>query len=305
MWTGGGTATISPGDPCTSSFPTIRTGDKQCSLTVGGTARTYELRIPATYQTNNPILIEPASQGFDWVPMADSLGFVLIKSHALGGGTQWATFFNAVKYGGTQPDDAAYLRQVINDVGAMTHADPHRVYITGFSASGTHTHFIAVKLADLIAAAAVMEGAQSVLYLPDTETVPPPSAPVSMLLLHGDADSVVHYCGHTFPGLTTVASVQQAYDYWSKYDGCTQFSSNQPICNAFDGTPTAVDTLDASGCAAGTEVRFYRLKGGDHVPYTTPLNNPSGTPYNPNFNATTGITEQDVIWKFFMSHPKP
>lgn len=27
--------------------------------------------------------------------------------------------------------------------------------------------------------------------------------------------------------------------------------------------------------------------------------------HNPNFNATTGVLSNDIVWKFFAAHPKP
>jgi poly(3-hydroxybutyrate) depolymerase len=53
------------------------------------------------------------------------------------------------------------------------------------------------------------------------------------------------------------------------------------------------------------EVRFYRLTGGTHEWYLTPMNVAGQIPYNPDFDSTTGITTNDILWSFFAAHPKP
>ena len=66
------------------------------------------------------------------------------------------------------------------------------------------------------------------------------------------------------------------------------------------------DVVDKSGenCGAGTAVRFYRLMGGRHAWYGTPLNVPGQVPFNPDLNATTGVTTNDIVWNFLAGHSK-
>jgi hypothetical protein len=57
-------------------------------------------------------------------------------------------------------------------------------------------------------------------------------------------------------------------------------------------------------CSGNTEVKFYKLIGGVHVWYTSPMNVSGQAPFNPNFDSNTGITTADIVWNFLASHPK-
>jgi poly(3-hydroxybutyrate) depolymerase len=63
-------------------------------------------------------------------------------------------------------------------------------------------------------------------------------------------------------------------------------------------------TRSVQNCSAGTAVRLYRLIGAQHAWYGTPLNVPGQVPFNPDFDAATGVTTNDVVWNFFAAHPK-
>jgi hypothetical protein len=34
------------------------------------------------------------------------------------------------------------------------------------------------------------------------------------------------------------------------------------------------------------------------------MNIPGQSPFNPDFDATTGVTTDEILWNFFASHPK-
>ena len=59
---------------------------------------------------------------------------------------------------------------------------------------------------------------------------------------------------------------------------------------------------DATQWVSNTEVKFYRLTGGDHF---TANNNVNLGSCNSILNATTGVLTNDIIRKFFAVHPKP
>jgi poly(3-hydroxybutyrate) depolymerase len=157
---------------------------------------------------------------------------------------------------------------------------------------------LGVQLSDLVAAIGVVEGG---LFYAATNRppVPPAVAPTSVLILHGDQDRTVLYCG-----TTTQASQDQTFNYWAgPSDGCSRFDTGEPLCDS-QGNITAVVEKTASSCSANTEVKFYRLIGGTHTWYTVPMNVPGQPPFNPDFDATTGITTRDILWNFFATHPK-
>ena len=91
-------------------------------------------------------------------------------------------------------------------------------------------------------------------------------------MLHGDRDSAVAYCdGQTY------ASQEQSFNYWSRANRCSTTDTAAPLCDP-QGI-TSVAEKDATGCARGTEVKFYKLLGGQHDWYTIPMNAPGSSPF--------------------------
>jgi poly(3-hydroxybutyrate) depolymerase len=161
-------------------------------------------------------------------------------------------------------------------------------------------HRVGIQLSNLVAAIGVVEGS---LYgfSGNVAGVPPAEAPVSVLILHGDQDTVIPLCA-----TTGVASQEQTFNYWvgPSANNCTIFDTTAPLCDA-QGNITSVSEKDATGCLGNVEVKYYKLEGGAHVWYNTPMNVPGQIPYNPAFNATTGVTTNDILWNYFASHSKP
>jgi poly(3-hydroxybutyrate) depolymerase len=116
----------------------------------------------------------------------------------------------------------------------------------------------------------------------------------------GDADAAVLYCGRVGTS-ATVTSSDEAFDFWRSVNGCSGSTPSGTLCSG--GTATALTERAGTGCPSGVDVHLYRLIRGIHAYYTTPMNDPSGTPYNPAFNSTTGIRTTEIIWNFFVAHP--
>jgi hypothetical protein len=116
------------------------------------------------------------------------------------------------------------------------------------------------------------------------QNVPAPLGPVSVLMLHGDQDQTVLYCGQA-----NVASQEESFNYWSTADHCSTLDTSAALCDT-QRNITGVSEKHASGWSAGTEVQFYELEGGTHQWYLTPMNISGQSPFNPAFNSTTGVT---------------
>jgi len=272
----------------------------------------YLLHAPANFHaaTSGLVIALHGSQGSGLQLMnrsglnaeSDAMGFAVAYPFSLvspgAGFTEWNEFYNH-SYGTNAPDDVGFIRQVILDVQQTLNPDPKRIYVTGLSNGGMMAHRIGVELSSLVAAIGVIEGT---LVSPGAvSSVPAAAASVSVLILHGDQDPVVPCCS-----APPVASQQETFSYWSgaSANACTTFDTSQPICDG-QGNPTSVVEKRATGCRGGTEVQYYRIEGGVHQWYTIPMNVVGRTPYNPDFNASTGVTTNDILWKFFAGHPKP
>jgi len=185
-----------------------------------------------------------------------------------------------------------------------------RTYVTGISAGGLMTHRVGIELSNQIAAIAVVSGA--VAANPGDSAphpVPPqsPAGPVSVLILHGDQDAKVPYCGgESTVGHANFSSQEETFNYWTAAaaNNCSSFDTAMPLCDA-QGNITAVVEKDAAFCRVNTEVRLFRLMGGQHNWYNAPMNVSGQIPFNPMFDGTTGVTTNDIIWNFFQAHFKP
>jgi len=139
--------------------------------------------------------------------------------------------------GWTYVDDAAYLRNVIEEVGRSFAVDRKRIFLTGTSMGAAMADRVAYESADLVAGIAGLAGPS----LPDLGSRRP-SEPVSVLHIHGTADATVSYTGGywTYPDLRprylgAVENIQT----WADYNG-----ASNPVS---DPTPTLDLTTDVAG----------------------------------------------------------
>src|SRR4051812_31747351 len=104
-----------------------------------------------------------------------------------------APFWNATDaccdFDGKKPDDVAYVVRVIDELVKKGVADAKRVYLVGYSNGAFLAYRVACDHADKIAAIASIAGA--------APTTCKPSAPVAVLDVHADRDSVVPAAGGT------------------------------------------------------------------------------------------------------------
>jgi polyhydroxybutyrate depolymerase len=276
-------------------------------LTISDVTRTYLLHVPPNFQKGTgALVIVLHGSGGNGLGMEIGTGFSTLADQARfavaypdgllessGGQTNWAYFFNDFN------DDIGFFRQLINTLQASVGPDPKRIYVTGLSSGALMSHRLGVQLSDLVAAIGVVEGA---LFLKgNPPPVPSTLGPVSALILHGDQDKTVLYCGTPVD-----ASQEQSFNYWTgtEADSCSSFDTPVALCDG-QGHISAVVEKDATNCSGNTEVKFYKLIGGVHTWYTVPMNVSGQVPFNPDFNSNTGITTRDILWTFFAAHPKP
>ena len=124
--------------------------------------------------------------------------------------------------------------------------DPRRTYVAGFSDGGRLAERAGVELSDLVAGVGDVGGS---LFQGAQVAVPPARAPVSVVILHGDADA---YCG-----MPLDASQDQTFDYWvgGLADGCGSIDPAAPLCDG-QGNVTAVVDKRGDLCRGGSAVRY-------------------------------------------------
>ena len=312
FWSCGGGSNNTPA----TTVSTCSAQDPEChSISVGGVTRTYVLHVPVGFQmrTGSLVLvlhgsgqnaagIEDLSQ---FRAKSDAAGFAvafpegLIQNQAE---PEWSFYYNSFA------DDVGFLSPLIAKLQADLQVPIGRTYVSGISAGGLMTHRIGIELSNQIAAIAVVAGA---VAANPGDSAPHPALPqssagaVSVLILHGDQDAKVPYCGGTSTtGHANFCSQDETFNYWTAANNCSSFDTAMPLCDA-QGNISVIVEKDATSCRGGTEVKLFRLVGGQHNWYNSSMNVPSQIPYNPTFDATTGVTTNDIIWNFFQAHAKP
>lgn len=170
--------------------------------------------------------------------------------------------------GDNSNDDVGFIRALIDRLVSGGHIDPKRVFVAGMSNGGMMAQRLACELSDRIAAVASVSGALA------TDACSP-ARPISVLEMHGTADTVVPFEGST----PTISFMTR----WATFNGCA-------------GSPTVTQsgitkTSTWSGCREGTVVVLHAVTGGGHA-WFGPDDPLPGEP-----NAT------EVVWNFFSHLP--
>ena len=319
-------AQANPGDPGGPHRPQ----SVEQSIDVNGVTRTYLLYVPRRYEPGESALIlvfhgrgagGPGSameQATHLDEKADREGFAVAYLDGLVDATgtlNWNYYYDPFFI--TGPDDVGFAREVIDSLQARIHPDRRRIFVTGTSAGGYMAQRAGVELSDRVAAIGVVQGGLFVFTPSNPQSVPPAAAPISVLMLKGDQDPSNQYCGAVFPTFgITESTTDQDFEYWSgpSANRCARVDDHTPFCesvgvgdanaNVTPGTPSNVVEKQATDCKDDTEVKVYRLLGGVDHWNLQPMNIPGQTPFNPDLDSRTGVTTNDILWKFFESHPK-
>jgi len=167
-------------------------------------------------------------------------------------------------------DDIAFIGALVNHIEADYSVDPNRVFIGGDGIGGAMAYRAACELSDRFAAVAVVSGP----LLADCTL----ANPISVLHIHGTADTLFPYGGGGTACDGPCPSVAQTMERWRKADGCT----GEPTTT----TEGIVDTTTFSTCSGGVEVQFVKANGLDDT-WLGP-----------------GIDDLAVIWAFLTNHAR-
>lgn len=270
--------------PAATTAPTttqaIRTQvDELVTIDVDGRERRYHLFIPGGGPEEPAPLVVDIHPALSTPEDQEALSGMRIKAAAEG-------FIVAQPAGQLRSwdiitgngDDVAFIRAVVADVQSRTPIDPDRIYATGMSNGGGLTDQLACTAGDLFAAAAPVAG----WYVPSVECGD--DAVIPVMAFHGTADLVVPYSGM---GPFFVAVEEWAAD-WAVRNGCDTEPTDERITDD-------VVKRSWSGCEADTHL--FTIEGGAH-----------GWPGSDvsilAVSSTDTISATDLIWDFFVAHPK-
>ncbi len=287
-------ATTAPGStaPATSAPGVAPEGRSDGSLvTADGRTRTYHLYVPSDLDpAGAPLVVAlhggtgsglqfEKSSGFD--DLAELYGFVVVYPDGIGGGgdeTDNRTWNAGLCCGQAVlkgVDDVGFVRQLIDQMEAQFTIDPAQVFAAGHSNGGFMAYRLACELSDRIVAVGLQAGGLGVS--PCT-----PAQPVSLLHIHGSADTNVPIAGGKGSGISQVSfpPVQQSLDSVTAAMGCTARPDT-----ARDGIVTVTSWDECDGDAS---VELQLVAGATHT-----------------WISTAAYDSADAIVEFLMSHPRP
>jgi polyhydroxybutyrate depolymerase len=187
------------------------------------------------------------------------------KGVDLGAGAANAVVAYPESPSGTSPaDDVPFLEAVLGDVSARVQVDAAHVVVGGLGSGGTLAYRFACGHAELVRGVYVVAGAGAA---PSCA----PSRPVSLLHIHGSADTTTPYS----------AAAATVFD-WAAASGCgTTFTTS-----AYNRR-TDVNDYRFTACPAGTSVEVLRSKAMGHVWPTTAAE-----------TQATGVAPSTMLWSW-------
>jgi polyhydroxybutyrate depolymerase len=280
-------------------------GDYTFDLIHDGTQRMYMLHIPKNYQATQPTPLVLSLHGgggnmkyqateeyYHLISKSESAGFIAAfpngySSLRKGKLATWNAGICCGKARDTNSDDVGFISKVIDDIKKQVNIDSHRIYANGMSNGGMMSYRLACEMADTFAAIAAVAGT-------DGTTKCGPSRPIPILHIHALDDDRVLFNGGSGSASKTHADFASVPDTIGKW-------VNLNRCNA---TPKRV--LEVKGaycevydqCSNHSEVKLCVTETGGH-------SWPGGKKIIGKSAGSTAINANDVIWEFYLAHPKP
>ncbi|MBI5287441.1 MAG: hypothetical protein HY873_00545 [Chloroflexi bacterium] len=280
-------APTAAGGPCEPARP-FAAGDTDGSITSGGLDRTYILHVPPSYDGTRAVPLLLNFHGFGsnarqqavysgFPATADAEGFITVAANGTGTPQHWT-------YPGLgDVDEAAFVADLLDQLGAELCIDATRVYLAGMSNGAAISTSIACALPDRIAAIAEVGATAS----PRTCA---PGVSIPIITFRGTEDACVPYeggtsaCGQRLPVVAAEESARQ----WAAQDGCNPAPATKRVAD--DVLVTAY-----SECAGFAAVLLYTVQGAGHTwPGSIDVARLGPT--------THTISATDLIWEFFQGH---
>ncbi len=219
-------------------------------------------------------------------------GFVAAYPQAIGSAAMPEAHWNAWQLQSPEPDDVAFIEQLIDDLRSQLCIARDRVYVEGVSNGAMMAVRLACSLPDRIAAVSILFG----IYYPpmSTDAFPNPdetcegALPVPIVAFHGTADALVPYGGGEGIWGVTYGPIETSLAMWAQHNGCT----SGPVDTRLSDEARLVAYSD---CTDGANVQLYVVEGGGH-----------GWPPLPT-DPVTGVRPVDVVrqtWEFVSQYAR-
>ncbi|MFC0682115.1 alpha/beta hydrolase family esterase [Lysobacter korlensis] len=240
-----------------------------------GLERSFRVTVPADAGDKElPMLVALHGAGGSAVTLSYLTGFdlavpdarfVLVEPNGTGPDSGTRTWNAGTCCGSSvgTVDDVGFLAAILDRVAADFPVDADRVYLAGFSNGGMLAYRAACELGERVAGIAVVAGTMNVEGCPA-------AAPVPVLAVHGDGDTVVPFAGgESSYGDPRVEPwynlpVEEAVGFWAERNGCP----SEPE----ESTVGAARVIEWDGCS----VELWVVQGGRHTWFGGPMSAGSG-----------------------------
>ncbi|MGW2992127.1 alpha/beta hydrolase family esterase [Streptomyces sp. NPDC001193] len=268
---------------------------------MGGGTREYLMHRPAAEGGGpRPLLVAFHGRGADAEQLrrqsaldkaAEARGMLLVYPEALGKGWGAGTAATAQR---PDPDaDVRFAEALIAELVRTGRADPHRVYVAGFSNGGSMALRMAAQRPDLVAGAASVSG-----ELPTGAAAVKPTGPVPVLIVYGAEDPVRPLAGLPTPGpaapgeepITATVSARASAEAFAAAGG-----AGGP---AEEGKP-GYDRVTWPAGPAGAEVRLLVMHGAGHTWPGSTMPPPAG--FGP---VSTALDASSTLLDFLTAHKR-
>jgi polyhydroxybutyrate depolymerase len=269
--------------PPTSAPPTATPNPASIehgNISVGGQVRTYRLFKPQKLDVQNPaamvVLLHACQSTGDqfasithFDEQAGAAGIVAAYPDGLanfgpGFNHCWNEFLDP-----TLTDDLTFLSQLIDQLTKDLPIDKNRIFVAGLQSGGHMAYTLACAIPERIAAIASISGGMPVddrralMRCSDNKR----AKPVSVLEMHGTADSFIPYEGG---GQLSAPPILDVVKYWATVDGCAA----DPSVNQSGITKTTL----WKPCSGNSEVRLDTVTGGHNTWFGSTLDPVPGEP---------------------------
>jgi polyhydroxybutyrate depolymerase len=172
-------------------------------------------------------------------------------------------FWNATpaccNFEGSTVDDVAYLTALIDEAESLVPVDTTRVYIYGHSNGGFMSYRMACELSERVTAIVSLAGGD---YPTDTTCVP--TRAVSVLQVHGTADTTIR-----FAGTSGYPAARDTVLRWAGRAACDATMSTAgaslDLVDSLPGAETSVEQW-RTGCEPGVDAELWTIADGTHIP---------------------------------------
>ncbi len=245
-------------------------GDRERTVQVGDTTRSYILHIPSAYTGEEPvplIIDYHAFQGTGESELAsspypvvtDEEGVLMAFPNGLSGPSGASWNFEACCVDNV--DDIAFSREMVRDIASMACIDTSRVYAIGKATGSGMVYHLACHAADVFAAVAPSDFD----LLEETVEDCRPRRPITVVSFRVTDNLLIPYNGgysNVVPGhAITFLGAIPTFEKWAEIDGCTGMASD---------TADGCQFYDPAKCEGGVEVWLCTTEA-DEVQHGNPV----------------------------------